>query len=69
MRARPRDLAERMSGQKPEIFVLPIEAARVKAREVLNQPPEGGYTTVVESWQQLSDGRIEFGVRRLLTRD
>jgi integrase len=41
---RPRDLAARMSGMQQEIFTLPIDAARVKAREILRQSPQGGYT-------------------------
>ena len=69
MRARPRDLADRMSGQNPEIFTLPIDAARIKAREVLNQVPQAGYMTIVEQWRQLPDGWIEFTVRHLPTAD
>ena len=67
---RPRDLANRMSGaQHPEVFTLPIEAARLKAREILNQFPQAGYTAVVENWRQLSDGQIEFTMRRLPSAD
>jgi hypothetical protein len=62
---RPRDLADRMSGPQPEIFTLPIDAARLKAREILDQFPHAGITTVVENWRQLSDGQIEFTVRQL----
>jgi hypothetical protein len=63
---RPRDLADRISGaQPPEIFTLPITAARLKAREILDQFPHAGITTVVENWRQLSDGQIEFTVRQL----
>jgi hypothetical protein len=58
-----------MSAQNPEIFTLPIDAARIKAREVLNQVPQGGYITVVERWQQLPDGWIEFTVRHMPTAD
>jgi hypothetical protein len=66
MLTRPRDLADRMSGRlQPEIFTLPIEAARLKAREILGQIPQAGYTTVVENWRQLPDGRIEFTMRHL----
>jgi hypothetical protein len=68
MLARPHDLAERMSGiRQPEIFRLPIDAARLKAREILDQSPHGGYMTVVENWRQLPDGRIEFTLRQLPT--
>ena len=66
---RPRDLADRMSGQQPEIFTLPIDAARRKAREILDQFPQDGYTTVVENWRQLPDGQIEFTMRYLPTAD
>jgi hypothetical protein len=66
MLTRPRDLADRMSGLlQPEIFTLPIEAARLKAREILDQIPQAGYTTVVENWRQLPDGQIEFTMRHL----
>jgi hypothetical protein len=68
MLVRPHDLAERMSGiRQPEIVRLPIEAARLKAREILGQSPRGGYMTVVENWRQLPDGRIEFTLRHLPT--
>jgi hypothetical protein len=68
MLVRPHDLAERMSGiRQPEIFRLPIDAARLKAREILDQSPHGGYMTVVENWRQLPDGRIEFTLRHLPT--
>lgn len=70
MLVRPRDLADRMSGiQEPEIFTLPIDAARLKARELLDQFPQAGYATVVESWRQLPDGQIEFTMRHLPTAD
>ena len=70
MRVRPRDLADRMSGlRQPEIFTLPIDAARLKAREILDQFPQAGYTAVVENWRQLPDGQIEFTMRHLPTVD
>ena len=70
MRVRPRDLADRMSGlRQPQIFRLPIDAARLKAREILDQFPQAGYTTVVENWRQLPDGQIEFTMRHLPTVD
>jgi len=59
-----------MSGrQPPTIFTLPIEAARLKAREILDQFPQAGYAIVVENWRQLPDGRIEFTMRHLPTAD
>jgi hypothetical protein len=70
MLVRPRDLADRMSGiQQPEIFTLPLDAARLKAREILNQFPRAGQMAVVENWRQLPDGQIEFTMRRLPTAD
>jgi hypothetical protein len=70
MLVRPRDLVDRLSGpQPPTIIRLPIEAARRKAREIVDQSPQAGYATVVENWQQLPDGRIEFTVRHLSTPD
>ena len=75
----PRDLAGRMNdkrdqrklgdGFKRETFSLPVAAARAKAREYLDRFPAGGYSTVVEHWRLLSDGRIEFTMRRLPTAD
>ena len=76
---RPRDLAAKMHAQrdhrklndgfKRETFTLPVDAARVKAREVLDTFPVGGYGTVVEHWRKLDDGRIEFTMKRLPTAD
>ena len=69
MPARPRDLATRISGAPPRIFKLPIDAARRKAREILNQAPQGNYTPIVENWRQLPNGQIEFTLRHLPTTD
>jgi hypothetical protein len=70
MVVRPRDLADRMAGmQQPEIFTLPIDAARLKAREILDQFPQAGYMAVVENWRQLPNGQIEFTMRHLPTAD
>jgi len=70
MLARPWDLADRISGaQQPEIFTLPIEAARRKAREIIDQFPRSGVMTIVENWRQLPDGRIEFTMRALPASD
>jgi hypothetical protein len=54
-------------GFSRETFRLPVEAARLKAREILNEFPQGGYTTIIERW--LPDGQIEFTMRRLRTVD
>ena len=62
---RPHSIADSLR----ENFRLPLQEARTKARQVLNQGPAGGYTTIVENWRQLSDGQIEFTVRQLPTVD
>ena len=76
MAVRPRDLASRMAGRrKPddgylrETFTLPREAARTKARDVLNRYPKAAYMSSVESWRELPDGAIEFTMRRLASAD
>lgn len=74
----PRRLAERMRAKRDksaddgfvrETFTLPRDAARAKAREILQRYPVGGYATVVEGWKQLEDGQIQFTMRRLPTAD
>jgi hypothetical protein len=70
MLVRPRELADRISGSPPpETFTLPINSARNKAREIIYQFGQGGFTTVIERWRQLPDGEIEFTVRHLPTAD
>lgn len=69
MLVRPRDLADRIGAQQPQTFTLPIEAARRKAREIIDQFPRGGVMTIVENWRQLPDGRIEFTMRQLAALD
>jgi hypothetical protein len=73
---RPSDLAERMrhwdepgDGYVRGTLRLPVEAARTKAREIINQCRHGDYMTVVEQWRQLPDGHIEFTMRRLRVAD
>ena len=64
MLVRPRDLAHRMSGERqPETFTLSLDAARCKAREIIDQPQRSGFTSIVENWRQLPDGQIEFAIR------
>jgi len=66
MHVRPRNLADRMSDdRRTRIFTLPIDAARLKAREILDKCPQAGYLSVVENWRQLPDGQIEFTMRHL----
>lgn len=71
MANRPSELADRMSehGFLRETFMLPIDAARAKARQILDQLPQDGYMTIVEDWRQLPDGQIEFTMRRVLAAD
>jgi hypothetical protein len=69
MLVRPRDLADRMSGLPAQTFTLPVDAARRKAREILDRFPQAGYTAVVENWRQLSDGQIAFTIRHLPASD
>jgi len=71
---RPSDLANRISGRdelddslSSKTFRLPLEAARRKAREIISQLPEDEHVAYVEGWRQLSDGQIEFSVRRQRT--
>jgi hypothetical protein len=66
MYARPQNLADRMSAApQPKTFTLPLDAARLKAREILKGLPQAGYMAVVENWRQLPDGQIEFTMRHL----
>jgi hypothetical protein len=70
MLVRPHDLADQMSVAQPtKTFTLPIDAARLKAREILNRFPQAGYMAVVENWRQLPDGQIEFTMRHLPAAD
>jgi hypothetical protein len=76
MTYRPSDLAQRMSNRSDpvdgtirEIFTLPVEAARAKAREILSEAPQGGHMTIVEQWRPLPDGLISLTIRRLRAAD
>jgi hypothetical protein len=73
---RPRHLADRSDPRKIgnddfalQIFTLPLEAARLKVRDILDRIPQRGHLEIVERWRQLPDGQIEFTMRRLLTSD
>jgi hypothetical protein len=66
MPSRPRDLVDRISSTKsPEIFILSLDEARTKARDIISRGSSARFVPVVENWRQLSDGRIEFTVRSL----
>ena len=70
MLVRPRDLAVRISAARHlETFRLPVDAARRKAREVIDQIPQTGLTSVVENWRQVPDGQIEFVIRHFPAAD
>jgi hypothetical protein len=76
---RPADLARKMAARRAErrqassfrreTFVLPREAARAKAREMLARYPKAAYMTAIESWRELPGDRIEFTMRRLPSAD
>jgi hypothetical protein len=66
MLVRPIGLSDVFATQhSPERFTLPIEAARNKAREIINQSTSNRLVPVVENWCQLPDGQIQFTVRCL----
>ena len=76
MAERPSELAERISNKRKltdgimrETFRLPVEAARVKAREIIRQAPQDGYVAVVEQWRPLPNGQIELTTRRFRAAD
>jgi hypothetical protein len=66
---RVRLLGERRKIEKDdallETFTLPLEAARLTVRGVINDMSQRGYQKIVDRWRQLPDGRIEFTVRHL----
>jgi hypothetical protein len=73
---RPRDLADlsRFQSDRCKIekadfavqtFTLPLEAARLKVRDILSSIPQHGQQGIVERWRQLPDGQIEFTMRHL----
>ena len=45
------------------------ELKRAQAREWFDRYPKAAYLTEIEFWRELSDGRIEFIMRRLPTAD
>jgi hypothetical protein len=72
---RPRQLAGRSQSQSGRrkienedfavTFTLPLEAARLRVRDILGSVPQRGHLGIVERWRQLPDGHIEFTMRRL----
>ena len=69
MRMLPRDLANGMANPEPQVFTLTLEAARRKAREIIDQAPAHGLTPAVEKWRQLPDGQIELSIRHFSAED
>ena len=69
MRMRPRDLADQMAVMDEQLFTLPLEAARSKAREIIDQSPRNGLTSVIQKWRQLPNGQIEFAIRHFPATD
>ena len=66
MFVRSPDLADGISDtRQSEIFALPIDAARCKAREIIRQNPQSGFIPIIENWRQRPDGQIEFAIRHL----
>jgi hypothetical protein len=52
-----------------ETFTLPLEAARLKVRDILDREPRCGHLETVEGCRQLADGKIQFTMRRWPTPD
>ena len=66
MLVRSHDLEDRISKtRQSEIFALPVDAARCKAREIIRQNQQNGFIPIIENWRQRSDGQIEFAIRHL----
>jgi hypothetical protein len=80
-RQKPADIAKRLSQRsakarassqdmwRRETYTLPRGEARDKAREWFVKFPKAAYMTEIEFWRELSDGQIEFTIRRLPSAD
>ncbi len=69
-RQSPRAESRGTSGAwRRETFTLPRDEARALARTWFERFPKAAYMTKIESWRELSDGKIEFTMRRLPTAD
>ena len=79
-RKTPSELAQRLGGRdrtahrrdgmwRRETFTLPRKEARAKAHEWFDAFPKAAYMTEIEFWRELSDGQIEFTIRRLPSAD
>src|SRR3954466_13958740 len=49
-----------------ETFRRSVAAAPPKARQIIGETRPAGYTKIVEGWQQLADGNVQFTIRTLL---
>ena len=74
----PSELAQRLGTKsragdggawRRETFTLPRQEARAKAHEWFDAFPKAAYMTEIEFWRELSDGQIEFTLRRLPSAD
>ena len=68
-RSRTRARDQGSSLWRRETYTLPRPEARNKAREWLQKFPKAAYMTEIEFWRELSDGQIEFTMRRLPSAD
>ena len=79
-RKTPAALARRLGGKsrakaqpvglwRRETYTLPRQEARAKAHEWFDTFPKAAYMTEIEFWRELSDGQIEFTIRRLPSAD
>ncbi len=81
-RRTPSDLAQRVGERsrvrareqgsslwRRETYTLPRGEARDKAQEWFQRFPKAAYMTEIEFWRELSDGQIEFTIRRLPSAD
>ena len=68
-RSRRSHTASAEDAWRRETFCLPRDEARAKAREWFERFPKAAYMTEIEFWKELSDGRIEFTIRRLPSAD
>jgi len=57
-------LHRRSDNSSFETYTLSLDAARLKARDILDRAPASGQLQTVEGWRQLADGQIEFTMRR-----
>ena len=69
MLIRLRDLSDQMIASNEQMLTLPVEAARCKAREIIEQSPHDGFISVIQKWRQLPDGQIELAIRHLPVKD